>query len=557
MCGFARFPFLVVLAAASATAGATPPCPASPYASIQAAIDAAPNGGTVTVCDGTFFENLTVSGKTLTLASANGSAVTTVDAQGLGTALTVTAGANLTVTGFTFANGVTAGVGGNVSCSASTLALADSLLRDGDANTGGGLGATDCTGTIEDSAFEGNSAWQGGGAWISGDFLDFQRNTVTGNHADDSGGGVYVDGDSDLFDNDVESNDSDLYGGGIFVNLGDGDVSSNYIGWNTSLNDGAGLYINEGTALVSGNTIEGNDSSDDGGGLRLKLSTAQVLDNVLIGNHADNTGGGAKISHEETTIAGNLFSGNSSWVTGGGLSLVESASEVADNAFIGNTAPDGAGLFLVNGWDAVTVEDCNFVGNEATGHGGAIYASIPGQQVRLRRLVLDRGIADQGGGIYAIGTDLDISNLVIRRNEAWTAGGAIYLSGATGTIANIVAWSNSSPGGSGLRVSAGAVLDVANSVFGGGSGGPAVYLSSGSAPTWRYNDMFKNGTNFQGMANPVGVDGNLAVNPLFVNPKKGRFALQVGSPLIDAGDPAILDIDGTVSDIGRYGGPLE
>ena len=98
---------------------------------------------------------------------------------------------------------------------------------------------------------------------------------------------------------------------------------------------------------------------------------------------------------------------------------------------------------------------------------------------------------------------------------------------------------------------------MANCVFGGGTGGAAVYVSSGSAPTWRYNDMWKNGSNFQGMPNPVGTNGNLAVNPLFVNAKKGKFALQVGSPLIDAGDPAILDTNGTRSDIGRFGGPLQ
>ena len=34
------------------------------------------------------------------------------------------------------------------------------------------------------------------------------------------------------------------------------------------------------------------------------------------------------------------------------------------------------------------------------------------------------------------------------------------------------------------------------------------------------------------------------------------FHLQAFSPAIDKGDPSILDLDGTRSDIGMYGGPF-
>jgi hypothetical protein len=43
--------------------------------------------------------------------------------------------------------------------------------------------------------------------------------------------------------------------------------------------------------------------------------------------------------------------------------------------------------------------------------------------------------------------------------------------------------------------------------------------------------------------------------PMFANPDSGDYHLQAYSPLIDAGDPNILDVDGTRSDIGCYGGP--
>ncbi len=55
---------------------------------------------------------------------------------------------------------------------------------------------------------------------------------------------------------------------------------------------------------------------------------------------------------------------------------------------------------------------------------------------------------------------------------------------------------------------------------------------------------------------------NLSVDPMFVKVHKdfdtvpGDYHLQKYSPIIDKGDPAILDRDGTRSDMGIYGGPL-
>ncbi len=47
---------------------------------------------------------------------------------------------------------------------------------------------------------------------------------------------------------------------------------------------------------------------------------------------------------------------------------------------------------------------------------------------------------------------------------------------------------------------------------------------------------------------------NISVNPIFVNQDSMDYHLQAYSPLIDAGDPDILDKDGSRSDIGLYGG---
>ncbi len=73
-----------------------------------------------------------------------------------------------------------------------------------------------------------------------------------------------------------------------------------------------------------------------------------------------------------------------------------------------------------------------------------------------------------------------------------------------------------------------------------------------------YNLYWQNNTNTTGGL----AEHDIIANPMFVNdtiPVYGGtfdFHLQKYSPAIDAGDPNILDVDGTRSDIGVFGGPL-
>ena len=75
----------------------------------------------------------------------------------------------------------------------------------------------------------------------------------------------------------------------------------------------------------------------------------------------------------------------------------------------------------------------------------------------------------------------------------------------------------------------------------------------GSPQTFKYNNLWKNTTNNYGFS----IDStNLYNDPMFVNADSMDFHLQMFSPLIDAGDPNILDKDWSRSDIGIYGGPF-
>jgi hypothetical protein len=77
-------------------------------------------------------------------------------------------------------------------------------------------------------------------------------------------------------------------------------------------------------------------------------------------------------------------------------------------------------------------------------------------------------------------------------------------------------------------------------------------------PVIQYNNFWNLGVVNENIVYPDST--NLFQDPMFVNDDSTQgeidFHLQMFSPLIDTGDPDILDIDGTRSDIGLYGGPL-
>ena len=72
---------------------------------------------------------------------------------------------------------------------------------------------------------------------------------------------------------------------------------------------------------------------------------------------------------------------------------------------------------------------------------------------------------------------------------------------------------------------------------------------------FKYNNVWNNAVNYSGF---IPDSTNISVDPMVVNDDVTRgeldFHLQKYSPLIDAGDPNILDKDGSRSDIGLYGG---
>jgi hypothetical protein len=112
-------------------------------------------------------------------------------------------------------------------------------------------------------------------------------------------------------------------------------------------------------------------------------------------------------------------------------------------------------------------------------------------------------------------------------------------------------YANTAASGAALYTADQGPLSVRNSILF-QNGAQAVTVASGAtAPAWSYNDI----NPALGVADPAGASGNISADPLFVSAASGNFHLSVGSPAINAGDPAVLDLDTSRSDMGSTGGP--
>ena len=62
-----------------------------------------------------------------------------------------------------------------------------------------------------------------------------------------------------------------------------------------------------------------------------------------------------------------------------------------------------------------------------------------------------------------------------------------------------------------------------------------IFADESSAPVITFSDVWGNATNYSGIADQTGVNGNISEDPMFVHSAAGDYYLQAGSPCIDAG----------------------
>ena len=251
----------------------------APYTSIQAAIDEASDGDTLTVCPGTYRELVTISAAGVSLIGA-GAGQTTIDGSGDGTVLTITSGqgAETTISGFTLMDGdaySTGGYGGVLRVSDSSPAFQDLIVDEGTATYGGAIALINSSSTLDGlTVLDGAAEQEGGGLYVSGGapwvvHARFEANYASGAAA------VYAENsairieNAIFFDNQSSSGTSAVHlADGQSVSISNIVVALNgtgndkeacavYAGTNSTLTNAA-AYGNEGSGLCAAGTASHN-----------------------------------------------------------------------------------------------------------------------------------------------------------------------------------------------------------------------------------------------------------------------------------------------------------
>jgi predicted outer membrane repeat protein len=279
-------------------------------------------------------------------------------------------------------------------------------------------------------------------------------------------------------------------------------------------------------------------------------------------------GGGIVLDSTAPTLRRLVITGNTTSGDGGGIYSQDSSATLVDVVVTGNTAAaGGGGIYLLD--DSATLDNVIVVGNSAA-NGGGIYAV--GCDLRAANLTVADNVAagnDGGGGLMLESTGAELTNLIVTGNTAVLGLGGGLASrtyGETVTVTTAAIGGNSALYGGGLAVNAALnalpatlvdtiVWENTASLSGGG-----IYATDLPVQL-SYCDLADNNPdNTGGNQGPVpGATGNISGAPLFMDTTASEswdwdLHLQASSPCVDAGDPALQDPDGGISDMGAYGG---
>jgi hypothetical protein len=353
--------WMLVPGAASAAKPITVCASGCSYTSVQAAIDAAPSGATISIAAGTYVEAVTV-GKSVTLAGA-GAGQTILASPGSGRTVSIDAGSVVTIKSLRVTTGGIENSG--------TLTLVASSVTGNAARYGAGI-LNEGTATLKDSTVSGNSSstlWAAcspgfditctGGAGINNPgTLMLNHSTVSDNVSHGFGGGITSTGSLTLNGTTVMRNSSYRISSCSGPDLGCGPSG------------GGGLVVG-GSFTANNSTISNNTADDGGGGIEIGDVAATLKGTIVTGNFA-RTGGGI-LNYGNATLTNSTIAENTAWEQGGGI------------------YNDDGGLISMRG---TTVS-----GNSAGTKGGGIYNHDFGLLMFWTSTITGNS-ALQGGGIY-------------------------------------------------------------------------------------------------------------------------------------------------------------
>ncbi len=271
-----------------------------PFATIQYAIDSAENGKTLILSPGTYYENLAIYSKEITLGSLfifsndvtyiqntiiNGSQISSTISVNT-TSEYYCAIIGLTITGGQNDNG------GGLNISSSNILLENLIVYDNEASTTGGFS-------------------RGGGIYITSSFAEITNceisNNISINPTYPQGGGIFINSSTDfLIDNTIVSVNQASYGSGIYCQDSNGLIMNSKIINNLAILNGSGIGVNSSNIDLINCVIYENTAYNIGGAIALWNQANANIYNSTITNNISN-GGGLLFCYNGSGLSSNII----------------------------------------------------------------------------------------------------------------------------------------------------------------------------------------------------------------------------------------------------------
>ena len=303
---------------------------------------------------------------------------------------------------------------------------------------------------------------------------------------------------------------------------------------------GAMMYVAPGAVveLRRGQFI-GGVAESHGGCIYLDRATA-IVDGTFDGV-AGRDGGGI-YNDRGTVILNSRLSGSGLAGGNGGLLYNNEGTVIIHRALLGSDFAEGLGGELFSNGGTVTIT-AGRISSGVANAGGGIYLAN-GAELRMSRTeVLENTALESGAGIHIESGSLVATQCSFFENATDGPGGGVYVAdGNSASFVNCTFTANTAALGGGLYVSPGATATLGNTVLAGNTAQGEYADLWGSIDTLGHNlvgvaptglTAFLQGT----VDNPL--DPMLEYYELFSS--FFRYIPEAGSPLIDAGDNALLN----------------
>ncbi len=262
--------------------------------------------------------------------------------------------------------------------------------------------------------------------------------------------------------------------------------------------NGAGVQIERASPTLRSNVIRDNQGCS-GVGIDVYFGSPLIEGNHIVGNVLNGCSGGmgggiALGGSAHAEVRSNLIADNMS-DSGGGISLGSAGTPIIqNNVIVRNTARqlDGGGINTFNSTDALIVG--NLIANNRTARrsGGGLHSSVP----------------------YGERGPLLVNNTIVD-NESAPGGSQVFLNGFTGRVTLVNNLVVAKPGQTAVTCDS----------------------YSGERPAFQANDVFADpGAAYGGICeDETGRNGNVSVDPGFLDRAATDYRLAPGSPVLDAG----------------------